>query len=665
MRRVWLKLADRAGAALRDAWRVLGSMSFAVAILFVVSVAASTGSLVEQNQPYAAYLSRYGALQADVVMLLSLNDVFHSSWFLSLLLFLALSTGICVWRNTPKMLREFLDFKTKWAFGQVRRVPGALLLPLGDLAATRQNILSVLRQASFQVRDESTDRDLAITAKRGSWRRIGYIFTHLAVVVICLGGLIDANPALQWQLHRGAVIASSMDTPLSDAGRDPRRVSESGAFRGAVQLAPSQRTQFSSVAVQDGYIARRLPYVLELKSFSIDYHPTGQPKDFISEVSAFDPESGSKVKDLRVSMNTPGIVGDLRLYQSGFDDGGTSFVAQVIENGGRRTAEITGRVGEAVPLLVGGQPSRLEPTKFRPKNVVPREEQSTLGLKEAFLSGPSKSKTVDLGASLAVTLRDSAGQAASQTSYLQPLAIDGRFYFVTGVESQEVATTWVRLPLDSEKSLQTYLAVIERISSPTARREIANRLAGEGRDSAVKQVISSVLDHAAEQFIFGGLSNVGADQGLAGHQDRRRALAELLTKAAVTTVRDVNPDASIEWAAVFASDSLLAYSAWVDAGKPQLVRVVKAEPRLATVLQVSAAPGAPVVYVGMAMLCIGVALMVLLKERRVWIRSDAQAGALVVAWSAPGASSQDALNHADGFGVVVKKLAEVGEPLRS
>jgi cytochrome c biogenesis protein ResB len=64
------------------------------------------------------------------------------------------------------------------------------------------------------------------------------------------------------------------------------------------------------------------------------------------------------------------------------------------------------------------------------------------------------------------------------------------------------------------------------------------------------------------------------------------------------------------------------------------VKVDAAEPLMATVLQVSHAPGRLVVYAGMACLAAGVILLVLVPERRVWVRAAPQAGRIVVALAA-------------------------------
>ena len=81
--------------------KLLRSMRFAIGILTVVAVASTVGSILEQNQPSAIYVSRYGAVWAAFYSLCGLDDVYHAWWFFGLLGFMALSTGLCVLQNAP------------------------------------------------------------------------------------------------------------------------------------------------------------------------------------------------------------------------------------------------------------------------------------------------------------------------------------------------------------------------------------------------------------------------------------------------------------------------------------------------------------------------------------------------------------------------------------
>lgn len=77
---------------------------------------------------------------------------------------------------------------------------------------------------------------------------------------------------------------------------------------------------------------RGLPFMVELKEFTIDEYPDSTPKQFSSRVLLTDADS--TVHDIVVSVNHPATIGVWRFYQSGYDvaagkDSGYSVIEAV------------------------------------------------------------------------------------------------------------------------------------------------------------------------------------------------------------------------------------------------------------------------------------------------------------------------------------------------
>ena len=82
----------------------------------------------------------------------------------------------------------------------------------------------------------------------------------------------------------------------------------------------------SSVAIlsqSDGVLLQDLPFSIELKKFIVDYYSTGMPKLFASEVVLHDRETGEQIP-ARIEVNHPASYKGIEIYQSSFDDGGSS-----------------------------------------------------------------------------------------------------------------------------------------------------------------------------------------------------------------------------------------------------------------------------------------------------------------------------------------------------
>ncbi|MBV8123305.1 MAG: cytochrome c biogenesis protein ResB [Burkholderiaceae bacterium] len=636
----------------RRAWRLLGAMSFAVAVLGIVAAAASIGSFVEQNQPAAAYVGDFGELWARCFIVLGLDDVYHAPWFLALLAFLCLSTGLCVWRNTPGMLREWASYKEHYAAEQLKRLPAWVEIPVPSLAST---VLSeALRRAGYRCRSRRTGL-CEISAKKGQSRRLGYVLTHLAIVVISIGGLLDGNPAQTVRRIAGELVPASMDTPPSRAAAAARVGRGGGAFRGALRLAPGDSSHIASVNIGTGYVLRELPAEVSLKRFHIDYHAGGQPRDFISDIAVSDPTHPGVIRSLRVSMNHPAQFAGLSFYQSGFDDGGSPFTLRLWS--GNAAESVTGQVGQTASLLIAGQPYTLDAQRFYPRSLVAAGESGG-SLRRSFLEGARAAAREDLGPRLELQMRDPSGQALDQTIYLQAQQFEGRSYRVVALaQAGRDGRDYLRIPLDAQGRTDDFSALMTLLLTPESRLRLLARLTAGARDRIAASKLQVWLVKALARFETQGFA------ALAKGVQEQQAAAELLSRLALMGWQELHPgtsDAEARSSGLhFVVDSLQAYNQWALQGRPPLALEGEVQPRLATVLQVSYAPGAALVYAGMAMLAIGVVLMVLVQERRVFVRAS-RPGHLIVAISAnrrlPGLAKElDSLIHFYAAGSAASK----------
>jgi len=75
-------------------------MRFAVSLLTVLGIASIIGTVLKQNEPYENYIIKFGQFWFNFFESLGLYDVYHTGWFLSILLFLVISTSLCIYRNS-------------------------------------------------------------------------------------------------------------------------------------------------------------------------------------------------------------------------------------------------------------------------------------------------------------------------------------------------------------------------------------------------------------------------------------------------------------------------------------------------------------------------------------------------------------------------------------
>ena len=216
---------------------VLGSMNLAISILVVLAVASIIGTVLQQNQAYNNYIIKFGPFWHEVYQALSLYDVYSAVWFLILLGFLVLSTSVCIYRNTPTMLREMRQFKLHAKAKSLKSMKHSAVWSVESTKNTTEHLLQktklYLGQFGLHIKDESFDGHHTLVAMKGGMNRLGYIFTHVGMVIIFIGGLTDGNLGLKIKEWMGDIEIETRDIQDKDFSAKSRlKANESLSFTG-------------------------------------------------------------------------------------------------------------------------------------------------------------------------------------------------------------------------------------------------------------------------------------------------------------------------------------------------------------------------------------------------------------------------------------------------
>ena len=116
--------------------------------------------------------------------------------------FLVVSVSLCVIRNGPKMIADAKSWKDKVREGSLRAFHHKGEFAVHGIArADRGRCCEALRRSSATSSSRARRNGATlIAAKRGALTKFGYISAHLAIVMICLGGLLDSNLPIKLQM---------------------------------------------------------------------------------------------------------------------------------------------------------------------------------------------------------------------------------------------------------------------------------------------------------------------------------------------------------------------------------------------------------------------------------------------------------------------------------
>ncbi|RZI98801.1 MAG: cytochrome c biogenesis protein ResB, partial [Rubrivivax sp.] len=295
--------------ALRATVELMSSMRFAISLLTVICIASVIGTVLRQHEPLANYVNQFGPFWAELFALAGLNAVYSAWWFLLILAFLVTSTSLCLVRNTPRIFADLKTYKENIreksleAFGHKAR---ATLAETPEAAARRIGglLASGGWKVKLQPRETAAGHGWMVAAKAGAANKIGYILAHGAIVLVCLGGLLDGDLIVRAQMWLGGKTPYTGGGMIADVAPQHRLSERNPTFRGNLLVAEGTQSATAILNQSDGILIQDLPFAIELKKFIVEYYSTGMPRLFASEIVIHDKATGEAIP-ARVEVNHP------------------------------------------------------------------------------------------------------------------------------------------------------------------------------------------------------------------------------------------------------------------------------------------------------------------------------------------------------------------------
>ena len=626
-------------------------MRFAISLLTLLAIASVIGTVLKQNEPYANYIIEFGQFWFSLFETLGLFDVYHSGWFLVILVFLVASTSLCVYRNTPLMLREMKSFREHAQENSLRHfahqaeydteLPPNTLLP---------RLTQYLLNRGYRFKVKEASEGTLIAAKAGSYHRLGYMLTHAAIVIICIGGLMDGNVPLKVQQLLGYKKIETRDIPESQVPALSRLTPGNLSFRGNVTIPEGMSADVVFMNVGEGYLVQDLPFSVALEKFHIEHYPTGQPKSFASDIVVTDKATGESIQHT-ITVNHPLIYKGIAIYQASFGDGGTglSLNGWSLLNSTDKPFSVEGKVNQSTQLANGHNQYTIEFTEFRPFNIENTgveetkapEKQGNALLQNAMTvfgtnAAGSKNKTLhNVGPSFQYKVRDAQGQANEYSNYMLPILVDNRWYLMSGMRSSPGEQfRYIRFPMDEGGGIDDFMhlraVLFDKAAYPLiAERFAHNALQGDAISDTLRLKLIDSTTRVLEIFATHGYDALAKFVQQAVPQAEQENAAQTYLKILERAVFEAyqisreregkQPVVADENNLQFVRDSMNTVSDLFFYGAPVYLQLAHYNEVQATGLQLTRSPGKNVVYGGSILLILGVFAMFYIRERRIWL----------------------------------------------
>jgi cytochrome c biogenesis protein len=276
----------------RELIPLLADLRLAIGLLLAIAVFSVTGTVIEQGQTLAFYQANYpedpalfGFLSWKVILILGLDHVYRTWWFLALLILFGSSLMACTFKRQLPALRWF---SRTWNFYSQPRQFEKFALSAEFDRGSLESFVPLLQQRRYKIFQEGNK----LYAHKGIMGRIGPIVVHVSMLLILAGSLYGAM---------------------------------TGFF--AQEMVPSGETfQVRNVFDAGPWAAAQIPkdWSVKVNRFWIDYTPDGTIDQFYSDLSVLD-QTGEEIDRQTIHVNKPLRHNGVTLYQADWGIAGVQF----------------------------------------------------------------------------------------------------------------------------------------------------------------------------------------------------------------------------------------------------------------------------------------------------------------------------------------------------
>ncbi|MBD3755270.1 MAG: cytochrome c biogenesis protein ResB [Gammaproteobacteria bacterium] len=607
----------------------LGSMNLAVTLLVMLSIASVIGTVLQQNQATQDYIIKFGPFWAEVFNSLGLFHVYGAAWFVLVLVFLLLSTSVCVTRNTPGFIKDMKQFSEKLSLKALQHQPQHTEFSSNaDLQTEQARVVKTLQTQGYKTKVHAhDDGSVTVAGLKGRWNRLGYFFTHISIVVICIGALLDSNLLLKYRELTGNLIPETRTISLKEVPQTAWLGPENMSFRGSVNVPEGQKTDVLFLPYEDGYLVQKLPFMVEVKDFRIEYYDTGMPKNYESDLVLTSPELDEPIVKT-IAVNHPLYYKNYAIYQSSFGDGGSLLNLKVhpllspVEN----PITLNTAVNKIEPLKTPIGKFNAEFNDFRLFNMVPTTEEEKAQTGKKFHNN---------GPSIIFKVRNEQGKAWEYENYMSPSFQENRWFYMTGVRTiNSEPFRYLFIPADAKRQKTRFFKFLALINNPVENTRVFKEAfpQSEQTDDKTYALQIRLMQQLMTLFRAKGFDGISEFINNNVPEEERQKVGDyyfgqtsfalqslfldILKQEGVQPASDADvSDFDKQWF----EDALTAINTIPHYGPPMYFELESFKHIQSTGLQITKSPGKDVVYFGSAMLIIGVFFLFYVRQKRIWV----------------------------------------------
>jgi cytochrome c biogenesis protein len=269
----------------RNIWQTLSSIKTGVVLIILVVILSAAGTVILQRPMTDAddMQRAYSPQMLRILDAAGLTDVFHTRWFVSLLILVSFSIIAASVQRFPNAWRYYARPYKSPDDTFRRALPTKAQIPITDEERGLSAAERALDEMGFRPERMVRRRGFSLFAERHRISEMAVYIVHTSLLLIFLGGIVDA-------LY---------------------------GWRGFLMLTPGSES--AQVSVRNGTV-RTLPFSIRCDGTGEETYSDGTPKRWWSKLAIV--ENGREVTRKEIVVNDPLLFGGVRFYQASYGSTG-------------------------------------------------------------------------------------------------------------------------------------------------------------------------------------------------------------------------------------------------------------------------------------------------------------------------------------------------------
>ena len=180
-------------------WDLLASVKLAIVIFALIALTSIVGTILEQRADEARNLQVLAKLFGESVApalytvfnTLGFMDMYHSWWFITLLILFSVNLIICSLDRLPKVWKLITEPMAPSPEEKLRKflITREVVIQ-GPAAKARDTVADALKQIGFRSQEVTEEKGFQFFSQKGPYSRLGVFITHFSILVILCGAII-------------------------------------------------------------------------------------------------------------------------------------------------------------------------------------------------------------------------------------------------------------------------------------------------------------------------------------------------------------------------------------------------------------------------------------------------------------------------------------------